>query len=113
MNFDNNSRNEKENNSLEITQGMDDSSNDNKKSKEQNNNCCDLPNINVIKGLVAIFLGTLFILIAHKIIVHALLLVSGFGLIYYGLATLNINQINDAIKWTMTKSRDFFKKLMK
>ncbi len=70
-------------------------------------NCCDLPNMNVIKGLVAIFLGTLFVLIAHKVIMQTLLFIGGVALIYYGLMTLDITQINVVLKMVMDKIRSF------
>lgn len=90
-----------------------DSGNNNPMNNEKKENCCDLPNMNVIKGLVAIFLGTLFVLIAHKIIVQTMLFIGGLSLIYYGFVTLNITQINDALRIIVDKIRSFCRGFMK
>jgi hypothetical protein len=95
--------------------GMDNGNEQKNKPIEGGNkvNCCDLPNMNVIKGLVAIFLGTLFVLIAHKVIMQTLLFVGGLALIYYGLVTLDITQINVALKIAVEKIRTFCRGFMK
>lgn len=95
--------------------GMDNGNEQNKRPVEggKKENCCDLPNMNVIKGLVAIFLGTLFVLIAHKVIMQTLLFVGGLALIYYGLMTLDITQINVALKMVVEKIRTFCRGFMK
>lgn len=87
--------------------------NNNQINNNKKENCCDLPNMNVIKALVAIFLGTLFILIAHKIIVQTLLFIGGVALIYYGFVTLNVTQINDLLRMIVEKIKSFCRGFMK
>jgi len=71
---------------------------------EQNN----LPNMTVVKGLIAILLGLILIMMSYRVIVRMLFFLGGILLIYYGLQILNIPAINNALGAT----KQFFKKIL-
>ena len=48
---------------------MDEMEKNNKKAERKSDSCCDLPNMKVVKGLLAVFLGVLCLMLAHKVIV--------------------------------------------
>jgi hypothetical protein len=49
-----------------------------------------MPNMKIIKGIIATALGVIFMLYAYKMIVHVILFTAGALLVYYGLLMLNI-----------------------
>lgn len=54
----------------------------------------NLPDLTVVKGLLATTLGTILILAAYKIILQAIFFSAGILLVYYGLSMLNVPSIN-------------------
>jgi hypothetical protein len=54
----------------------------------------NLPDLTVVKGMLATTLGAILVLAAYKIILEAILFVTGIFLIYYGLSMLNVPAIN-------------------
>jgi len=61
------------------------------------------PNIEVVKGLLAIILGVIFIAFAHQVIVGVSLLLVGLILIYYGLRMLKITWVTKSIEEIIKK----------
>jgi hypothetical protein len=58
----------------------------------------EVPNMTVIKGLIAVTFGITFIFFAYTIILRMIFFMCGLLLTYYGLQLLNITVFNDAIK---------------
>jgi hypothetical protein len=54
----------------------------------------NLPDLAVVKGLLATTLGAILVLAAYKIILQAIFFVTGIFLVYYGLSMLNVPAIN-------------------
>lgn len=65
-------------------------------------------NFCVIKGIAAIVVGVMFILMAHKVIVNLILFVVGSVLVYYGLMKLNVEKINSNIATLIEKIKKFW-----
>ena len=68
----------------------------------------NIPNLNVIKGLLAIIFGLAFMVWAYKIIFNMALFVVGGMLIYYGLVILKIKQVTDLIDQMVAKVKRIF-----
>ncbi len=67
------------------------------------NNKPAIPNLDTVKGILALVFGLLLLGVAFKIILHVVLFVTGFMLIYYGLAVLKIKQATDYIDIVIAK----------
>jgi hypothetical protein len=52
-----------------------------------------LPDMSTLKGLAAVIIGIILIALAHSIIIHMMLFVSGLLLMYYGFNLLNITGV--------------------
>ena len=50
----------------------------------------ELPNMTVVKGLLAITFGLVLIMFAYNIILRMVFFVCGLGLLYYGFKTLDL-----------------------
>jgi hypothetical protein len=50
-------------------------------------------NMGMLKGLIALIVGVIFILMAYKIIAHLVLFFAGVALVYYGLTVLKIEKV--------------------
>lgn len=70
----------------------------------------NVPNMNVIKGLLAIIFGLAFMIWAYKIIFNVIIFVIGAMLIYYGLVILKIKQVTDFIDGVVVKVKRCFPK---
>ena len=57
----------------------------------------NIPDLNVVKGILAIIFGAIFIGLAYRIILSIILFVTGLMLIYYGLAILNVKKVTECI----------------
>jgi len=68
----------------------------------QNNN---MPNMKMIKGLLAVIFGIICIMLAYKVVVSILFFILGFGLVYYGLTMLGMQQATNFIEDTLRKLR--------
>ena len=68
---------------------------------------CDV-NFCVIKGIAAIVIGGMFILMAHKVIVNLILFVAGSALVYYGLIKLNVDKVNKGLTMLTEKIKKFW-----
>ena len=75
-------------------------------SNNQNND--NMPNVNVIKGLLAVVFGLMFIVFAAKIILNIVFFVAGIGLIYYGLRVLDMKQATEYLDKFFEKIRNIF-----
>lgn len=54
----------------------------------------NLPDLTVVKGVVAMAVGIMCIVFAYGIIMRMMCFVAGIGLVYYGLRMLNIPSLN-------------------
>lgn len=66
-----------------------------------------LPNMNVIKGLLAITFGLIFIMFAYNIILRMIFFTCGMCLLYYGFKELDI----PALKMFFATTHTYIKKL--
>ena len=67
----------------------------------------DLPNMNVVKGLLAITFGLIFVMFAYNIILRMIFFTCGLGLLYYGFKVLDL----PALKHFFTTVQAQIKKL--
>jgi len=70
-------------------------------------NRSNMPNMKVVKGLLAILLGIILIVSASRIVLHIVLFATGIMLTYYGLVILNMKQATDYIDHVIGKIRQF------
>ncbi len=68
----------------------------------------NMPNMKMIKGILATAVGIIFMLYAYKMIVHVILFTTGALLVYYGLLMLNI----PAVTSVLHKVKSFLSKLI-
>lgn len=68
----------------------------------------NVPNLNVIKGLLAIIFGLAFMIWAYKIIFNVIIFVIGAILIYYGLVILRVKQVTNLIDQMIGKIKKLF-----
>jgi len=73
-----------------------------------NNDGSKMPNMNVIKGLLSIIFGVMFVVFAYKIILNVIFFVTGMMLVYYGLAVLNMKQATDYVDQIVNRIRRLF-----
>ncbi len=66
------------------------------------------PNLEIVKGLLAVIGGVVLVFFAFKMIFQIVCFVTGFLLIYYGLAILNIKQATDYIDQFLAKVKSIF-----
>lgn len=67
------------------------------------------PNMDVIKGLLAIVFGIIAIVLAYKVIIGVLLLFIGLILLYYGMEALKLTWITKSIDDIIKKVRNVFR----
>lgn len=67
------------------------------------------PNMDVIKGLLAIIIGIIAIVLAYKVIIGILLLFLGLILLYYGMEALKLTWITRSVDDVIKKVRAIFK----
>ncbi|MFH1831187.1 MAG: hypothetical protein ABH827_00120 [bacterium] len=65
-----------------------------------------IPNLNIIKGILAIIFGLVFVIWAYKIIFDMILFIAGAMLIYYGLVILKVKPITDVIDHVAAKIKN-------
>lgn len=66
-----------------------------------------IPNVDAIKGILAVFFGCMLVILAYSIILRMIYFIGGLLLIYYGLQKLNLPTLNKTIK----KIKHYFKEL--
>jgi len=82
--------------------------NNNSNNNSNNSNSgSHIPNMNVVKGLLAIIFGLGFIMLAAKIIANVIFFVGGVCLVYYGLRVLNMRQATDYVDRIFAKIKSF------
>lgn len=86
---------------------MDEMEKKNQKTESKSDSCCDLPNMQVIKGLIAVFLGVLCLMLAHKVIVSMMVFIAGLVLVYYGLVMLKMTQVTNFLDKCLEKIKIF------
>ena len=57
----------------------------------------NLPDLTIVKGVIAMALGLMCIVFAYGIIMRMMFFVAGTGLVYYGLRLLNIPALNNVL----------------
>ncbi len=62
----------------------------------------NLPDMTVIKGIIAVCLGIILIICSYSIMLRMLCFVAGALLVYYGVCLLNIPAINNALSYIKT-----------
>lgn len=70
--------------------------------------CCGLPSQQLIRGLLALFFGLLFVGFAYQIIARLVLFCLGAWLIYYGLRLLGITQVTDLVENFIERLKKLF-----
>ena len=68
----------------------------------------EIPNLSVVKGLLSIILGVMFVVFSFRIILNFIFLVLGSMLIYYGLAVLKMKKATDYIDNIVGRIRNLF-----
>lgn len=69
----------------------------------------NMPNMDVIKGLLAIIVGIIAIALAYKVIIGVLSLFLGLLLVYYGMAVLKLTWITRSVDDVLRKLRGLFR----
>ena len=67
-----------------------------------------MPNMDVLKGLLAIVFGLMFVVFAAKIILNVIFFIAGIALVYYGLRVLNLRQATDYVDRIFARIKQFF-----
>lgn len=62
----------------------------------------------LIRGLLALFFGLLFVGFAYRIVVRMLFFGAGVSLIYYGFRVLGVTQVTDAVDQVIAKIKRVF-----
>ena len=57
--------------------------------------CCGLQTQTLVRGLLALFFGLLFVGFAYRIILRMIFFGAGISLIYYGFRVLGVTQVTD------------------
>jgi len=70
------------------------------------NNC--LANMGIVKGVLAIIFGCMFIIMAYSIILRMIFFSAGLFLVYYGMKELKVPQFETSLK----KAKDYISKKM-
>lgn len=65
-------------------------------------------NMGMLKGLFALIVGAIFILMAYKIIANLIMFIAGVSLIYYGLITLKVEKVNKCLCSMTDKIKKFW-----
>ena len=68
----------------------------------------ELPNMTVIRGLLAVTFGLVLIMFAYNIILRMIFFVSGMALLYYGFKTLELPALKTFFATMQTQIRKFF-----
>lgn len=74
---------------------------------QQENQCPD-PNMNVVRGVLFLLLGIMFIALAYKIILKILYFIIGSVFMYYGFRLLNFRAMTTRIDRFFVKVTKFF-----
>lgn len=77
-------------------------------NNNEGNGDSKMPNMNVVKGLLAIIFGVMFMVFAYKIILNIIFFVAGLMLIYYGLLILNMKHVLDYVDQLVNKIKRLF-----
>ena len=72
------------------------------------NAICSASTQTLVRGLLALFFGLLFLGLAYKIIIKVVFFCVGAGLVYYGFYVLGVKQVTDAVDTVVARIRRLF-----
>lgn len=70
--------------------------------------CCGIQMQTLIRGILALFFGLLFVGFAYRIVIRMLFFGAGMSLIYYGFRVLGVTQVTDYIDMLIARIRKAF-----
>jgi len=73
-----------------------------------NPNNSNMPNLDVVKGLLAIIFGIVLVVLSFRVVLSVICLVAGGMMVYYGLIILNMKQAVNYINQVMAQIRRIF-----
>lgn len=79
-----------------------------KASCDDSKNCCGMPTQTLVRGLLALCFGLIFLGFAYRVIVRILFFGLGVGLIYYGFRVLGITQVTQSIDAMVARIKRLF-----
>ena len=65
-----------------------------------------MPSGHMVRGIVALLFGIMFLIVASQILLNVLFCLTGLVLIDFGLRVLKIHQVTDYIDCVLAKLRD-------
>ncbi len=76
--------------------------------EDNNKKPTGMPDLRIVKGLIAVMLGIICIMLAHSIIIKMVCFIVGLFLIYYGLSILNIQVLQQGMNTIKSYCQRFF-----
>lgn len=70
--------------------------------------CCGMPVQQLIRGVLAVCLGLLFLGFAYRVIIRIVIFGLGLGLMYYGLRVLGVTQVTTKIDGLVARIKRLF-----
>ena len=70
--------------------------------------CCGLQTQTLVRGLLALFFGILFVGFAYRIVLRMIFFGAGISLIYYGFRVLGVTQVTDYIDTIAARAKRIF-----
>ncbi len=70
--------------------------------------CCGIPMQTLVRGILALFFGLLFVGFAYRIVLRMIFFGAGVSLIYYGFRVLGVTQVTDYIDMLIARLRKAF-----
>lgn len=70
--------------------------------------CCGMDMQTLIRGILALFFGLLFVGFAYRIVLYMISFGAGMSLIYYGFRVLGVTQVTDYIDMVIAKVKKVF-----
>ena len=71
-------------------------------------NCCGLQTQTLIRGLLALFFGLLFVGFAYRIVLRMMFFGVGISLLYYGFMVLVVTQVTDYVDTIAARIKRIF-----
>lgn len=71
-------------------------------------NCCGLQTQALIRGLLALFFGLLFVGFAYRIVLRMIFFGVGISLLYYGFRVLGVTQVTDYVDTIAARIKRIF-----
>jgi hypothetical protein len=70
--------------------------------------CCGMPAQTLVRGILALCFGLLFLGFAYRVIVRIVFFGVGVGLVYYGFRVLGITQVTEGVDSVVARIRRLF-----